>query len=821
MTPFPSEYNPTGDGSGGKFSPADILFKYLAFLPLFIVSLALCIAGGMIYLRYTTPKYTSSVQMLVKSGETNPVYGNQGDIVERALYGPRDINMSNEIQKLRTVEVVKRAVVKNNFHIQYFNEGNIKTSNLFDQVPFRLIPIAVADSGASYKIRFTNMSPSGYTLLVGLEGRETHVWGDVLNINGSRFKLVPKDSSISIPTTDAVNIVTWSNPTTRATEILNILQIYLPDPNTTILNLSIINDNPHMGRAILDALVREYILYSVDTKNVAADATIAFIEERLDSLSGELKQIENSLRDYRDQNDVLPVEEQASLFSIKLTESQEKAALLDWQLTMLNSIEQYLQSPRKKTELVPSSLGIEEPTISALIGTFNSLRLEREKTGRQQTATSLQVQELDKQLDEVQRSLKEAIGNYRKVLLRQRGDLMAKSTLYTSYLSKIPDKQRRLLEMERQQKVKEGLYLYLLQRKEEIAITTTSTDPGYAALNPAGGSLNPVEPDESKIRMFSILLGLLLPIAFIYLRDLLNDKLMTRDDIAKATKVTIIGEIGHVENNKSLVVADKSRNLVSEQFRIIRSNLAFMMEKKPFQTILVTSTVSGEGKSFISINIAAVLALSGKRVALLEFDLRRPRIMKNLELKKTGVGISNVLLGLADPADVYTALPGYPELHVYPTGIVPPNPGELVLSVKNKEFFDYLKAHYDYIIIDSAPVGLVSDTFSLAPYIDTSVFIVRHRFTYKRQLSFVDEIYKQGKLPFLWLVVNDLKMGARFGYYGYGYGYGKGYGYGYGHYYGYGGEYFNTGADEYYDIKVPQWRRKWKKWKQKLTFWDR
>jgi Uncharacterized protein involved in exopolysaccharide biosynthesis len=354
MTPFPSEYNPTGDGSGGKFSPADILFKYLAFLPLFIVSLALCIAGGMIYLRYTTPKYTSSVQMLVKSGETNPVYGNQGDIVERALYGPRDINMSNEIQKLRTIAVVKRAVEKNNFHIQYFNEGNIKTSNLFDQVPFRLVPVAIADSNASYKIRFTNMSPSGYTLLVGLEGRETHVWGDVLNSNGSRFKLVTKDSSIYIPTTDAVNIVTWSNPASRASEILNGLLIFLPDPNTTILNLSITNDNPHMGRAILDALVREYILFSVDTKNVAAEATIRFIEERLDSLSGELKQIENSLRDYRDQNDVLPVEEQASLFSTRLTESQEKAALLDWQLTMLSNIEQYLQSPRKKPNSYPA-----------------------------------------------------------------------------------------------------------------------------------------------------------------------------------------------------------------------------------------------------------------------------------------------------------------------------------------------------------------------------------------------------------------------------------------------------------------------------------
>jgi capsular exopolysaccharide synthesis family protein len=821
MTPSPSAYNPTGDGSGGKFSPADILFKYLAFLPLFLISLALCIAGGILYLRYTTPKYSSSVQLLVKSGESNPVYGSQGDIIERALYGPRDINMSNEIQKLRTIEVIRRVVVKNNFHIQYFNEGNIKTSNLFDQVPYRLVPLHIADSNASYKFRFADLTPQGYTLLTGETDREKHRWADVLNIGGSRFLLVLKDSAAAIPSGgEAVNIATWVNPTQRANEILDRLVIYLADPNTTILTLSMNSDNPLMGRAILDALVNEYILYSVETKNVASEATIQFIEERLDSLGTELAAIERNLQNYRDQNDVLPVEQQTTLFTERMTEAESKMAQIDWQLQNLQLVENYVRSNRKRNEMVISAAGIEDATINSLIGVFNSLRLERESKARQWQPNSLQLEDIDKQLEEVRRSILESMANYRSALQQQRADYAAKARQYNSYLARIPEKQRRQLEIERQQKVKEGLYLYLLQRKEEIAITAASTSPSYEKLNPAIGSTKPIEPDEGKIRLFSILLGLLLPIGIIYLRDLLNDKLMTRDDIRKGTSVSIIGEIGHVENNKSLVVADKSRNIISEQFRIVRSNLSFLMEKKPFQTILVTSTISGEGKSFISINIAAVLALSGKRVALLEFDLRRPRIMKNLELKKTEVGISNVLLGLADPADVYTPLPEYPELHVYPTGIVPPNPGELVLSQKNKEFFDYLKAHYDYIIIDSAPVGLVSDTFSLAPYVDTCLFIVRHRFTYKRQLSFVEEIYRQGKLPYLWLVVNDVKMGARFGYYGYGYGYGRGYGYGYGHYYGYGGGYFSTGADEYYDVKVPSWRRHLKKWKKQLMFWD-
>jgi capsular exopolysaccharide synthesis family protein len=388
-------------------------------------------------------------------------------------------------------------------------------------------------------------------------------------------------------------------------------------------------------------------------------------------------------------------------------------------------------------------------------------------------------------------------------------DLSSKELTYRAGLGKIPEKQRRLMEIERQQKVKENLYLYLLQRKEEIAITTASTDPAYEALNPSEGSIIPIEPDAGKINLFSILFGLLAPIGIIYLKELLNDKLYTREDITKRTKAPIVGEIGHVDDNRNLVVAHESRNIISEQFRIVRSNLDFFMANQSWKTILVTSTISAEGKSFISVNLAAVLALSGKRVALLEFDLRRPRIMKNLGFEKPTKGIANILLGHATIDEVMYPMAGFENLHIYPSGIVAPNPGELVLSDNNRLFFEEMKKRYDHIIIDSAPVGLVSDTFSLAPFVDTTLFVIRHRYTYKRQVEFIDEVYQQRKLPRLWMIVNDLKMGARFGYYGYGYG--KGYGYGYGYGYAYGGKrkgYQSSGADDYYDVQVPSW---WKR----------
>jgi len=810
---IPSEYTPTGDEQG-RFSPADILFKYLAYLPVFILSLALCIGGGIAYLRYTTPMYESKVQMLVKSGERNPVYGAQGDIVERALYGPRDINMSNEISKLRNLNIVTRAVAKKNFHIQYFIEGSLKTSNIFDRLAYYLEPINIIDSNTTYRVKFTKISSKGYSMIVKEDIELMMGWDDEINLGSSTFKLVPKTLREAVVPSDAKFIAVWAPPAVRAGEILKDVSIFVEDPNTTILSFRLKNDNAEMGRAILNALVGEYIISSVETKNLASQITVQFIEDRLDSLSRELQEIESGLQAYRDANDIIGVSQQAVIFSGRLTETENQLVQLDWEKQMLDQLQTYISSDKPVGEIVPSALGIQDEGISQLILLFNQLRLQREKDARQMQPGSLLLKQLDQQIADVGKSLMERIKQYKLSLNRQIAEIEIRANDYRSSLGKIPEKQRRLLEIERQQKVKENLYLYLLQRKEEISITSASTDPAYEALNPADGAAKPVEPDEAKIRMFSILLGLLLPIGFVYLKDLLNDKLYTRDDIIKKTKVPIIGEIGHVEDNQNLVVAHESRNIISEQFRIVRSNLSFFMSNQPYQTILVTSTVSGEGKSFISVNLAAVLALSGKKVALLEFDLRRPRIMRNLGFEKPTRGIANILLGQATIDEVMYPLNNFDNLHIYPSGVVAPNPAELVLGDNNRLFFEEMKKRYDFIIIDSAPVGLVSDTFSLAPFVDTTLFVVRHRFTFKRQLEFIDEVFQQRKLPRIWMVVNDLKMGARFGYYGYGYGKSYGYGYGYGYYGGRRKSYASYGADDYYDIQPGWWKRTMSKWKR-------
>lgn len=812
MSTFPSEYNPSGDTQTGKFSPSDIFYKYLAHIHYFIISIALCVLAGIIYLRYTTPKYESTMQVLLKNSNDNKITGRQGDLVSIAMYGNSDININNEIEKLKSEKTFIKMIEKNKFNIYYFNQGKIKISNLHNLVPFEVIPVNIADSNKRYTIKFTGNDKEGFYLMKGSDksNKKTR-WNELFEIGGSVFKIVLKPNKEE-PSND-VYIVTWVSPAERTRELLSQISIRQKDNISTILRISIINENASLGRAILDAMASEFNNASIEYKNANAENTISFINNRLDSLTREILDLENSFKLQNDENSYLSIDQQSAMFFGKLGESETKIEALELNNELASLVFDYVQNPKTRNKIVPSTLGLSDNTLGTMIAAYNDLQMQREKEAPNLPADGLLMKQLNNQIDEVRASILESINLLKTSITKQKGDILSKNSLYKEYLSQVPEKQKLQAELLRQRQVKENLYLYLLQKREETAIATASTSASYEQLNAASSAKKQVEPDADKIKLFSFLIGLLIPIGIIYVKDQLNDRVMLRDQILNETNLPIIGEVGHVDNNKSLVVAHKSRSIISEQFRIIRSNINILSETKNVKTILVTSTVSGEGKSFVSINMAAVLALAGKKVALLEFDLRRPKILSNLGIQKTGIGISNYLLGMNSESEICTRFEAFPNLDIYPSGIVPPNPAELMLSKNNEKLFDYLKANYDYIIIDSAPVGLVSDTLSLTKFVDMSLYIVRHRYTFKRQLSFIKDLKTEGKLPNLNIVVNDLRIGARYGYYGYGNS--KGYGYGYGYYYGYGAKAQGKGrSNEYFDIEMPN---VFKKWRSKIS----
>jgi len=805
-----------------KFTLREIVFKYLAYLPLFILSLAICVGAGIIYIRYKVPVYKASASMLVKSGEDNNVVSsssNSNDLITTALFGGKRVNLDNEIELIRSKTNLARVVEKHGLNMSYYIEGSIKKTNMYHSCPFELIPIRISDSTRNYPFNIKDITTKGGTVYYkrpkSIHAAETRnfKWNDTISMQGMLFTLRPKASVTAAPVEAEDQNATyfydalWQPTMAVAGEIKGALGIGALNAKTTIIQLSLITGNTEEGKDILDAIIKEYNQQNIDEKNKVAANTIRFIEERLALVTSELEGVEGELKDYRNKYQILDLEKQSEAFFADYRDNQKAIDLLGDKMRILHWLQKYLQDEANKDRLVPTNLGIEDLTLVALVAKYNELQLQKQSLQPTVLSNERYLAAATAQLEELRKNLLVSLANLEKNYLDEQGALKRKEGDYNNYLSSVPQKQRALQEILRQQNIKQGLYLYLLQKREETAIAAASTVSNYQQIDPAEASSVPIEPKSGNIKMFTILLGILIPVTIIYVLDLLNDKVTTREDIVRKISRPIVGEISHVDKSMSSIVVGQSRNMIAEQFRILRSNLQFLTDKAIQPKIyLVSSSISGEGKSFISLNLAAVLSLSGKKVALLEFDLRKMRGGVYSGEKQNSKGITNYLIGQTDnPGDIITTVEHYPDLNIFRSGPIPPNPGELVMSDKVKVLFDWLKERYDYIVIDSAPVGLVSDSFALVDYSHVVLYVLRQRYTYKRQLDFLNDVIRQDKLRNVSLVVNDVQMGGKYGYYGYGYGYGYGYiyRYGFGYRYGYGAygkKYFGKSNEGYFDL---------------------
>jgi len=348
-----------------------------------------------------------------------------------------------------------------------------------------------------------------------------------------------------------------------------------------------------------------------------------------------------------------------------------------------------------------------------------------------------------------------------------------------SHITSMPGKSLGLLNIERRQRILEELYSLLLQKKLEISLSSASTISNSRVVEPASSTNAPVSPDKKKIYMLYFFMGVLIPVGFVAIREMLQDKVSSKADVEKYTTAPILGEIGHSDSKQALVVKHNSRRLISEQFRIVRTNLKYLISKVDKPVIMVTSSFSGEGKSFISTNMGAVMALSGRKTVIMEFDIRKPKIVSGLDLKRK-MGITNYIIGRASFEELLVKVEGVDDLYVIPCGPIPPNPSELLLDKRLDELMKEVKDHFDVVIMDTAPIGLVSDAVNLGRFADCTMYITRQGYTFRKQLGPVEDLYVNKKLPRLCLLLNDVKVEGGYygGYYGGGYGYYGAYGYG-------------------------------------------
>jgi capsular exopolysaccharide synthesis family protein len=435
---------------------------------------------------------------------------------------------------------------------------------------------------------------------------------------------------------------------------------------------------------------------------------------------------------------------------------------------------------------VGSVLGIEEPTLAFQISEFNKLQVERETLLKTTTRSNPMVVNMEAAIEKLRVDIIQNLRNVRQAYQLTMNGLSTKNSQANREIAQIPGKERDLLEITRRQKILQELYSFLLEKRLETSIGAASTLSNVKFVEPAKASYMPIRPNRRGTYLTALFLGIAIPCLLIFIvMEYLNDKVRGRQDVVRMTDAPIIGEVSHSEEKIPLVVYQKSRKFIAEQFRIIRTNLQYILPQQDKSVILITSSTSGEGKSFISTNMGAVMALSGKKTAILEFDIRKPKIMSGLGMAKRP-GMTNYLIGGIPFEELPVQVPNIDNLFVIPCGPVPPNPSELILDSRLDDLMARLKEEFDVLIIDTAPVGLVSDGVLLGRFADACLYVVRHEYTFKKQLQMLDEYYRQKRLPRMCIVLNDITVQAGYGrYYGYG-------GYGYGNYgYGYGSTYFD------------------------------
>lgn len=754
------------DKKTGTPSPKEILLRYLPFLPWILLSLAIAMGIAWIRLRYSTPVYNVTGKLLVK--QDNP-YGNQGEKFGSIFSLPGDnSNLNNEIEIIKSRAIAARVVRELKLQTQYANKGQVRTSDAYSKdLPFLWNIEQLADSsfGRTYEITLVNNNEFRIN-----EDPKIYNYGQLVKTKTMDFRLFP-NRQIEIGEDKPVFILTWvpvGNMAANLSGSLDVTQL----EGASVLNLKYSTTNKKSGVDIVNGYMSEYQKASLEDNQLVAYTTLAFIDRQLDTLQRELGGVEKNLQRFREVNDVFNPELQATKSFSELTEAQKLITEQGVKLKVLDYLNQYLSNPRNQAELVPSNLGIEEPSLVQQITAYNELWLKKKTALQTTTEQNPLIENYNAGLEKLRLSILQNLRNVRQSYLLSTNELQSVNKSATAAIKSMPGKEKQLLEVTRRQAILQELYSFLLQKKLETAIASASTISDIKILEPAIASSNPISPNRRGYYTIAILLGLAIPMSIIFLIDFLNDKVSSRGDIEKITDAPVLGEVGHADDATALVVTENNRSYIAEQFRIIRSNLQYVLPKNEKPVILVTSSFSGEGKSFVSTNLGAVLALSGKKTVILEMDIRKPKILKGLGMHERR-GITNFLVSDMNIEEIIHKVPGVEDMYVIPCGPVPPNPAEMLLDERMSDLFQILRKKFDAIIIDSAPVGLVSDAITLSVHANATVFIVRHYYTYKKQIELIDEIYKNRKLPHMSIVINDIQVRGGYGsYYGYGYGYG-------------------------------------------------
>ena len=779
-----------------------LLFEYLMYWPWFVACLLVCIVGAWCYLRYQAPVYNINATVLIKQGDKNKPNGQNVSLAAMQDLGMLTManNFDNEVEIIQSRTLLKKVVNALNLNITYAEKRTFGyPKQLYKSTPVQVwMSPEEADKLPSPLQIQLDYTPDGKVqaeayFICNRERQTISKHFDklpgVLVTPVGTITLSPKDS-VGLQNTHTI-YATIVTPTAAAGSCKARLTAKPTSKVTTIVQLNY-NDT-HIGRGMdfLNTLVALYNSDANDDKNEVASRTAEFIDGRIQIINQELGTTESQLATYKQKAGLTDLSSDAQLALQGNAEYAQKQAENATQLRLVQFLKEYIDNPANQMEVIPANIGLTDNALATVIGQYNEMLTERKRLLRTSSESNPAVVNLDASIQATRKNVQTSVSSVLKGLEITRHDLESQTRKFEGKISNAPTQEKELLSITRQQEIKASLYLMLLQKREENAITLAATaNNGRMIEEPLPGG--PVAPNGKMFYIIALFLGLGLPITTIYLRNLLRFKIESRVDVEKITDIPVVGDIPLTNTEGHPIVIQENRNgLMDEVFRSVRTNIQYMLEEGQ-KVILFTSTTSGEGKSFNAGNLACSFAFMGKKVVIVGLDIRKPGLNKVFHLSHKEAGISQYLansehtnlLDLCQKSNISE------NLYILPGGTIPPNPTELVARKTLDVAINTLKQNFDYVILDTAPIGMVTDTQLISRVADLSVYVCRANYTHKSDYALINDLKRENKLPNLCTLINGIDMNQRKNgyYYGYGkygkYGYGKKYGYGYG--YGYG-----------------------------------
>ncbi|WP_445736544.1 GumC family protein [Mariniflexile sp.] len=773
-------------GASNSFNLKKTILLYVKQWKWFVLSLLVCFGLVYLYLRYTTPQYSAMANiMLVSENDKSSPGAALSDL--SPYTNSTNAEIEDEILVFKSRGVIKNVAKKLNLNVQYFTKGRILEFELYNSAPIAVNFIA-SDSilnkvDFNFFIDITSETAFEYKISE-TDTPKTISFGENIPTYFGSMVVTPKYKNANSLIGNSIRVEV--TPLNAVTDFLRKrIEVYQAASESKALNLYLVDPIPQKAKDILNALIYEYDQYTSELKNIRSKNTADFIDSRVQLIASDLVSVDDSIVRFKTGNKLTDVSSEAGQFLSSSAQNEQALTESKTQLRLLNYMDESV-GPDSSLKAIPSNLGMGDPALSGLSARYNELLASREKLLQSAGEKNIVVVQLDQTLNNIRQSLSQSINNAKKTLNIQINSLENQSSRISSKIFSVPGQESKLRGIERKQGIKESLYLYLLQKREEAAISLTSTAPNLKILDEAYDSGNPISPNGKMLYIGALFIGFLIPFGAIYVSDLLDTKIHNKEDLQKEINhITILGEIPKVnEGSKkqgSLLVEKHDRSILSESFRIIRTNFDYVRRGRKIENydnvIFVTSTISGEGKSFFSINTALTIANTNKRVLLIGADIRNPQIhsaiKKQVKAGASEVGFTEYLVDnsilLGEVINTYTI--NDIKIDILLSGKVPPNPAELLMTDRVKELFDTVSGQYDYVIVDTAPAMLVTDTLLISQYAGHTIYITRAGYTEKQILNFAKELHENHKLNGMMLVVNDVSQGnfgygAQYGYYG-------------------------------------------------------